>query len=329
MHEPLDELDRQITAALLRNGRASWRQIAKSIGSQERTVARRGSRLLTEDLVRVRALSQPTLVNRGDGYFARISCPPDALKEVASWLAERPETLWVSSLLGESQIVSECFLRHDSRGAFIEEELAKLPVTQCSFTLLGAHHRTVRGWHANILSDEQLNSLGRDESAALASGNRAQDSPEFTPDEIDLEIIAELSKDGRKSIESIASKVGIAKPTVRKRISQLQETDYLSIRAVVDPVLLGFPLETLVSVLAPPSQLTAIGELLAADWRTRWAATLPSSSGVEALVTLRSRFELAEFLSEIDTRIGDDRSAIRASPILTHYKRSDVVLPPE
>ncbi|WP_416445084.1 Lrp/AsnC family transcriptional regulator [Leucobacter sp. HNU] len=326
MTEPLDQSDREICAALLRNGRASWRLIAQTTGLQERTVARRGARLIEQGLVHVRGLSQPHLLDRGDGYFARIECRPGDLRAVASWLAHRPETLWVATLAGESAIVSEAYIRADARSRFIEEELAAQPITGYSFEYIDRFRRTVRGWHPNILSSEQLDMLGEDESRALEA---AAERPLGTadPDETDLEIIRLLSVDGRLSIDAIANAVGIAKPTVRKRIAQMQRTDFLSIRAVLDPALLGFPLESLVTVHAPASRVDEVAEFLARDWRTRWAAELPTGPSVRALLTLSSRRELFDLLHGFEAGLEGRALRIESSPLLTHYKRSDVVLP--
>ena len=326
MNEPLDQADREITAALLRNGRASWRLISQVTGIQERTVARRGTRLLETGLVKVRALSQPHLVDRGEGHFAQITCPPSELRRVAEWLAKREETLWVVTLAGTSTITSECFIRDRDRPQFLEEELAGFPVSGYSFAYIDRHWRTVRGWHPNILTEEQLDLLGEDEARALQIGNAPRLDSDQSPDEVDVQIVRQLSIDGRLSIDAIANAVGIAKPTVRRRISQLQQTDYLSIRAVVDPELLGFPLEALITVEAPVTMLDAIGRHLSEDWRTRWAAEVSARSEVQALVTLRTKYELSEMLTQITERFGADTVRTAASPILSHYKRSDVVI---
>lgn len=328
MHEPLDQSDREICAALLRNGRASWRQIAQVTGMQERTVARRGARLLDLGLVHVRALSQPHLTGRGISQFARIDCAPADLPRVAGWFANRPETLWVATLAGQSAIVSECFLREDARGSFIEQELSELPITNYSFTYLGQYQRTVRGWHPNILSSAQLEQLGENETAALIASRSEFADAAPAPDEIDQEIVRLLSADGRLSIDAIAATVGVAKPTARRRIAQLQQSDYLSIRAVIDPALLGFPLEAVLTASAPISRLDEVATILAADWHTRWAAEAPGTGQVHALLTLESYVEFHNTLRTLDQRLAPFATKLTAVPILTHYKRSDVVLAP-
>lgn len=326
MHQALDEADREICAALLRNGRASWREIARVTGMQERTIARRGARLLDQGLVHVRGLSQPLLDERGISQFARLECAPKDLQRVATWFAERPETLWVATLATESAIISECYMHDESRSKFCEEELAAQPVTNYSFSYLGRYRRTVRGWQPNILAAEQLDQLGENESRALLASRDDHSMVFPLPDDTDREIVRLLRADGRLSIDAIAAAVGIAKPTARRRISQLQQSDYLSIRAVIDPALLGFPLEACLTIDAPISQLDEISTIVAEDWRTRWAAEVPGLGQVQALLTLESHVELHDTLRRLEARIGNPAARITASPILAHYKRSDVLV---
>lgn len=321
MSDTLDQTDREICAALLRNGRASWRRIARATGIQERTVARRGARLLDQQLVRVKALAQPHLVGRGEATFARIACRPGATPQVAQWLAHRDEALWVATVSDGTAVIAECYLRPEDRSAFIEEAVGELPVTDSSFLPIAHFHRTVRGWNPNILAYEQLEQLGENESQALTA---ADDPPPLDP--TDRDIIALLEIDGRRSIETIAAELGLAKPTVRKRIDHMQRTDNVSIRAVLEPALLGFPNEVLVTARARQSALATLGERIAENWHARWVAEIPAASEVRATLTLGERTELRDVLREIDAHCEDALIELTAAPILHHTKRSDVVL---
>ncbi len=323
MNEPLDQTDQVISAALLRNGRASWRMIAEVTGLQERTVARRAARLFALGHVKVTAFARPSVVGRGAGHLARLRCEPQHLHEVASWFANRPESLWVTTVLGESAIAAECFLPAEGEARLLEQDLAALPVRDYSFTPIYRHFRTVRGWHPDILSDEQLDELGEDESSALL----ASTSPEPDLDRIDREIISELSRDGRLSIDAIASTLSISKTTVRKRIQHLQQSDTLSIRAVIDPALLGFPYEALVRVDARLAHLEQIGTALATDGHCRWIAETIADNSLHALVALREPHDLRRLLLRLDAEHGSQGARFRAEHLVRSYKRSDVLLP--
>ncbi len=321
--ETLDETDRQICAALLRNGRASWRLIAKATGVQERTVARRASRLLELGLVHIKAFPQPQLIGRGEGYLARLECAPGEIRRCARWLSQREETLWVTSLVSGSSLLTECFATPDSLPQFIERELGQLPLSGYTFAPISRYFRTVRGWHPNILSTEQLTILGQDETTALATFE--QPLPDL--DQIDLGIVQLLTEDGRLSVDSLAPRLGISKATARKRIETLQQTDVISIRAVIEPALLGLPFEALITARAPMSALSKVGTVLADDWHTRWVAESATASEVYAMVTLPGQRDLRQLLLDFDARLGAGLSSFSADPSLTNYKRSDIVLP--
>lgn len=327
MHEIFDETDRAISAALLRNGRASWRLIAQVTGIQERTVSRRGSRLLETGRVRVHALSQSHPVGRGEGHFAKIFCPPSHLRELARWFALRSETLWVATLASESAIISECYFRPEARAHFLEQELSAFPVTNYQLSNIDRYHRTVRGWHPNILTAEQLDHLGESEEQALLTANTAEAGSQPTPDLVDYEIVKILTSDGRLPIEAIATELGITKPTVRRRITQLQQSDFLSIRAVIDPALFGLPLEVLLTVDTSNTHLSTVASTLAQHWRVRWAAEVPATAQVQALLTFSDRHEMYAMLGLLEEQLGETTHRLTAHPVLTHYKRSDVVLP--
>ena len=79
--EQLDALDRQIVAALVRNGRAPWRLIAEVLGQQERTVARRGNKLLESGAIGINAFINPARTNAG---FAPVAIQDSYKKEVNS-----------------------------------------------------------------------------------------------------------------------------------------------------------------------------------------------------------------------------------------------------
>lgn len=60
-------------------------------------------------------------------------------------------------------------------------------------------------------------------------------------DEIDLNILAELQKDGRIRNNELASRIGLSEPPCRRRVRSLRDRGYVSaIRATLDERLLGY-----------------------------------------------------------------------------------------
>jgi len=124
--EQLDALDRQIVAALVRNGRAPWRLIADVLGQQERTVARRGNKLLESGVVRTNSFINPSSVSSRSAFLLRVTAAPRNLRGVCTWLAEQEESSWVTALSGTNEAVAELFLSPDELGGLLYRRRGKI-----------------------------------------------------------------------------------------------------------------------------------------------------------------------------------------------------------
>ena len=82
----MDALDRRIAAALQLNGRATWREVARVLGTSESTVARRGRQLLDSGLVRVTGQPDAARVGLGNPVLVQLNCAAghDQARRIAS-----------------------------------------------------------------------------------------------------------------------------------------------------------------------------------------------------------------------------------------------------
>lgn len=269
----IDELDRQIVAALIRNGRAPFRHIAEVLQQQERTVARRANKLLASGAVRVQSFPSPSSLARVDLYLLRVSAEPKALKKISEWLAARSDTHWISSLADSCQCVVEMYLAQEEVNSFLYEELAAFAgLKDFSLQPIFEYYRTVTGWRPQILSNEQYEQLSPDETPGLVTQWAATSSPHT--DEPSLNLIEALRANGRLTIEEIASTLGVSKTTASRRLDMLIADGTLFVRAILDPASIGFPVESLVTVQADPEELDRVGYDLAHRPTTRWAANV-------------------------------------------------------
>ncbi|GGC90612.1 hypothetical protein GCM10011512_17020 [Tersicoccus solisilvae] len=323
----LDETDRQIAAALIRDGRASWRAIAEVLGQQERTVARRGKRLFATGAVRIHALANPSVLNDADAYLLRVDARPADVRAIGRWLAEREQTLWVSALAGSSSCVAEIFLPRGTLGATLYDDVAGLEgVRDVALRPLVRHHRTVSGWRPDVLSAEQYLALSPDEDASRATLRPPGGEP---LDEGNRALVDLLRRHGRATLEELAAGTGLAKATVSRRLDGLTASGALFIRAVLDPATLGYPVEALVELECRIGALDDVGRAVAELPSTRWAA----STGERIVV--QSALAGVTDLERTLARLGglDGVTAVRSSLYAEIFKRSstvyvDGVLPP-
>jgi Lrp/AsnC family transcriptional regulator for asnA, asnC and gidA len=317
--EQLDDLDRQIIAALVRNGRASWRLIAEVLGQQERTVARRGNRLLEEGVVSTNAFVNPSGINPGSAFLLRLAAEPRGLRTVADRLADRPDTTWVTALSGSNECVAEVFLPTEGLGRFLYQDLAETGAIQ-SFTLapLLDYYRTVSGWKPAVLTEEQYRSLHPAADAGAASLRAASEPARL--DETNAALAGLLHLNGRAPVDDLASALSLSKATVSRRLDAMISSGAMFIRAVVDPRTLGFPVESLITISCRGADMDPVGQYLAGLSVTRWAAA--SDQHLLAQVAVENLSGLQELLSSLRAR--DDVTDAGSSIYAEVFKRATI-----
>ncbi len=100
----LDDLDRDIIAALRADGRVSNRKLARELGVNEATVSSRIRRLSDESVIRVTAVTDMTALGYDQLVIAFIGVAGRSVTEVADELARIPEAMSVGVVFGEHDL---------------------------------------------------------------------------------------------------------------------------------------------------------------------------------------------------------------------------------
>ncbi len=103
----LDELDRDIVLALQVNGRASWKQVARAVGSTESTVTRRGQQLLANRVVAVTGVLDHLRCGLGISIYVLFRARPGRFMEVAQAVASLSTPRFVTVTIGSVDVVAE------------------------------------------------------------------------------------------------------------------------------------------------------------------------------------------------------------------------------
>jgi Lrp/AsnC family transcriptional regulator, leucine-responsive regulatory protein len=115
-------------------------------------------------------------------------------------------------------------------------------------------------------------------------------------DATDRRLIDVLSEDPRLSAAEVARRVGLSAPTVRERISRLEESGVIrGYRLDIDPASLGLPVSAWVRLRPGPGQLTRIAQLAA---RTTEISECHRISGEDCFL-LRVHVRSIEALEEV------------------------------
>lgn len=315
----LDDLDRQIVAALIRNGRAPWRLIAEVLGQQERTVARRGNRLLGSGVVRVQSFPNPAALAPVDFYMLRVAVPPSAGAAVGTWFARRPETQWISALHGGSECLVEVFLEGNAVGPFMHGELATLDgVRNLTLEPVFDYYRTVSGWRPDLLTLDQYEALSPSEQPHFPT--RYEELGMSRLDESGRALADLLRANGRITLEELAANLGVSKTTAGRRLETLIANGAVFVRAILDPASIGYPVESILTVYAEAHALDASGRYIADLPATRWAANV--SGRILVQTATRSLAELNALMGRIAAHSGV--TGVDVSLVTRIYKRSTV-----
>ncbi|MEU6663345.1 Lrp/AsnC family transcriptional regulator [Streptomyces sp. NPDC046821] len=312
---PLDALDRRIVAALQIDGRASWRRIAGALGEPERKVARRGLRLLESGDVAVRGL-----VVRGETVILRMTCRPGAVRDAAVAAARRADCIFSYALAGPVDCVAELQCPPGRLGPLMLDEVPALPglVSQSVSPVL-RYFRTVHEWSPGILDASEVEALGGPGTV----DELALPDVEVGPEE--LAILGALAEDGRRTHEDLAAVAGVSVATARRRVETLTREGLVSIRAAVEPALLGFPVEALLWIKARPDVVEKVGRLLVESPLVRYAAVVMGEHQLLVDVTQPSKAALHEFLTA--SPWVRHVEAVQSHLVVESFKRSGVEFP--
>lgn len=315
------ELQRRIAAALQVDGRASWRRIAEALGEPERTVTRHGTELLSSGAVAVAGMNLS-----GSQMIVACESVLGAAQLVSETLARRDDVVYSYRTTGDFNVVAE--LGYEDN---LDELLTlQLPATTglkrlTAFPVL-RYFKTIRGWRCGALTSQEIELL----SAKTAAGQTGADRTEWSLPETrgvnDSLLIHALREDGRVSIETLARAVKMSESSVGRRVDWLMSSGQLSIRALVEPADVGYPVEAMLWVQVPPSSVESLGRALQQWPEVRYAAAVAGKFQMIVNITATSHAQLYGMLAH--SVWAESRAHVRTDLVYAARKRGGRVLSP-
>ncbi len=320
-----DSLDRRIISALQIDGRASWHRIAAALGEPERTVVRRGARLLESGLVRIGAMEA-----RGRSTVVGVRCSPGQARVAAMALARRPDCVFAHVLTGTPDCVAELLCPRDRLAGLVMDELPGLPGVVETFTYPVLRHvRTIREWHAGLLTDTEIDELRGASSEAsappltgdvLPTGDATQELSRQ-----DRLLLHALAEDGRCTYDELARIAGVSEATARRRLGALRREGRVRIRAVIEPTLLGLPVEAVLWVRTAPSRVEAVTAALTQSVHVRYVSFIAGERQILVLGAFPDEPALYDFVTGSGWL--EDVMSLGVSMVLTSLKRGGMLAP--
>jgi DNA-binding Lrp family transcriptional regulator len=317
--EDFDTLDTQLAAALQVNGRASWGLIAKALDVPERTVARRGQRLLDSGAVRVSTYLDTSIIGRAQPLIIHLDTKPGQAMQVARILAARADASSVSVLESSAEIVCELVPRtfEDSARLLIDELPAIDGIVSLRVGTVLKLFRSGYDWAAIPLPEDVVAQLRREPSGAKPK------PMQFTDD--DDALVQALAVDGRASVVQLAESLGVSTPTVRRRLDALFDFGAMHVRTEIITALHGLRVEALSWLQVAPDRIEEVGQALARNPSVRFCASCTGASQMLVDCLVEDEQALYRFLTEDVAALGVE-SSIRMSVVLTPVRRGPMTL---
>jgi DNA-binding Lrp family transcriptional regulator len=286
----VDDLDRRIAAALQVNGRATWRQVARAVGSSESTVARRAQQLIDGGFMRVTAVADPIRCGFGYPVLVQLTCEVGAADEAAELLAERPDVRFAALVTGAFDVVVELIVPSRRRLArILLEELPEIKgITQTTTESVLRNFKTAYDWSRDLLGP----------IAAELEPPPVPAGDPIAPDNIDLQLLQLLVEDGRRSFAQLAGGLGISESMARRRVDALVAAGCLKFATFVDPHHLGYDVEVLIWLRVDLARLEETALALSVRPEVRYLSATSGYSDLTCEVILRSQDDLYAFSTE-------------------------------
>ncbi len=230
------QLNERVSRAMALHGLQTLKSIADNVGVSERTVRRHLGDRIKQGTVRILAVQNPVLYGLGAWSRIGVKVEPGYLDYVTNNLVRHPAIGLVTYCLGRYDIIIE--VHFDSIGKlsyFVNSELANTQGVSSFETWIMASPRKYFGF-------EWPNPTLLPEHESLAGTDRCH------LDELDLKIIAILTKDGLARPADICSELGVGVGVIRRRIRQMLANQVFLRRATVPREMLGGEVLAMVGV---------------------------------------------------------------------------------
>jgi Lrp/AsnC family transcriptional regulator for asnA, asnC and gidA len=123
----LDDLDEAILRELQGDGRASFRQIGRTVGVSEGTVRARVRRLQTAGALRILAFVDPSQLGGSVLALVLLQVEPAREREVIAEFAGWDEVTYISSLVGRYDVYAQLLCRDNEALWDVVRRLRALP----------------------------------------------------------------------------------------------------------------------------------------------------------------------------------------------------------
>jgi Lrp/AsnC family transcriptional regulator, regulator for asnA, asnC and gidA len=115
-------------------------------------------------------------------------------------------------------------------------------------------------------------------------------------DRVEKQIVRLLQRDGRMATSEIARECGVSEPTARRKLARLLDDKVISIRAVADPIVLGYATPAYIGLDVERSKIEKVSKFLSHYPMIESVAVVTGPHDVLVKAAFDSAAELYDFV---------------------------------
>jgi Lrp/AsnC family transcriptional regulator for asnA, asnC and gidA len=292
----IDEVDLSIIEHLQADGRASFREIAESLGLKESQVRVRVHNLIERRTIQIVAVPGIPEEKETVTCIVELNVVGD-VEDLAARLAEWHSIPWLTLCAGRADILLSIYVV--DLAALLETlgRLTNLPeVTACrpavtlrivkrGYVAPGAAPKSSRlPWPHDFVAVVPVPAAGERERTEIGSAilPPVAEWLRTKVDETDWVLIQELSFDGRVAYQALADKLKVNEGTVRKRVKRLVDEGTIKIVAVPTPLVYEQVWMGMASIKVADVDLEAMAEEIASWPDVTWLGIVAGECAIYA-----------------------------------------------
>lgn len=282
--EALDELDLMLINEMELDGRLTYLELAKKVGTSDTTVRRRITSLLNSGAIHLSVMTDSAYVGHRILVYIGVKARPGEVDTMVKHLSSFPNVQHIVSTSGRYDVITSAnFKDVEELHQFIINKIGrKLKVTsiESMLSLSVVKEAPPRLW------DDPSN-----ETNLFPNKNST-----YVFDEFDLKLIRELEISPRESSTKLAKRLGTSRFGVSRRLQKLKDMGLLRVICHTDPGKLGYTFQVIIMIRVDPSHTHSVATALAGYDQIRYVAIITGRFDIIVWAWFKSSQDMTDFM---------------------------------
>ena len=305
--DQLDELDLQIINALQIEPRVPWTALAKVIGTDAVTLARRWERISSRGLAWISAVHEgntPHCI-----ALVEIQCESGLALKTAAEASLDPAIYSIDLTSGFRDIVMTLFARNEEDLAeYILVKLGTLPAVRLIRThIVNVRVKTGEQWTLRALTARQMDQIPRYRPPRAGAAK-------VVPQETMSRVVVALERNARASNVELSEALGMSPQRVADAIATMRQQGNLDLRVDIAQPYSNWPTVLWYFIQAPSSSISAAHQTLAGMPEVQFACVCTGQWNLIVAMSARSGADAPRLEAELEKRLPNatimDRSMV-------------------